>query len=648
MIRFKWPNSLLILFILTLFYVALPVSAQDDTAEEPETPVVEPEPFLAVSVFDIGIFPGVDLQVEARDEAGQLVNLANQFIGVRHDGELVAEDQVQYIGEVDIGTLTIFLLDLPPGVDDQTDVIQEAIIAFAADPTMKEGVDYVAIYRVGEDAPVQLLAPTAFQNDVENQFRISELETERGATALIDSTIALLGDVAMIAPDAALRPSVVLITDGTDDISDADPDTVVEMANELGIPVHTIAVENSDLNEFSTNFGVDYLNEVATGSLGIGRNLAETESLADIWNNIAARRSNTIVRYFVPEPEAGTFDVELILPDFPTFPVATTSVTIPGDIPTIVFLNPPPVDDAGEPADAYAIGVNSIDDNLRLRFQTEVRWLDGETRELTGAQLIVNGEPGPDLDVTQLADFVVEFSTYVSGPNTIAIAIQDADGQLARTGDLRFTVAEGSNVVPESLDPGQTWVYWLFVGILALGALLLVFFVIRFLWRKWRERKQNRPKYVNPNPRPKQRSEPTVVVEQKPAKPEPTPASKPSAAKATTAKKPPAAGQSGDGETATAWLEILESATNITGDIALSRPEFIVGSAVTADAAFTADTTVSRMHCTIVQDKTVYRIFDEHSANGTFVNGQEVLNGALLADGDEIQLGALRLRFHQA
>jgi pSer/pThr/pTyr-binding forkhead associated (FHA) protein len=641
MIRFKWPQSIIMILILALFCMALPVSAQDDATEEPETPVVEPDPFLAISVFDIGIFPGVDLQVEARDADGQVVNLQNQFIGVRHDGELVAEDQVQYIGEVDVGTLTVFLLDLPPGVDDQTDAIQEAILTFAADPTMKEGIDYVAIYRVGEETSLQLLAPTAFQREVENLFRISPLETESGATALIDNTVALLGEVAAISPDAELRPSIVLITDGTDAVSENDPAAVFELATELGIPVHTIAVENSDLNEFSTNVGVDYLNEVAAESLGIGRNLAETETLADIWNNIAARRSNTIVRYFVPEPEAGTFDVELSLPDLPTFPVAATTVDIPGDIPTIVFLNPPPVDDEGESADSYAIGVNSIEDELRLRLQTEIGWLDGETRDITGAQLIINGEPGPDLDITQLDDFVVEFSTYVSGLNTIAVAIQDADGQLARTGDLRFTIAEGSNVVPDSLNPGRTWVYWLFVGILAFGLLLLVLYVLRLLWRKWRERRQNRPKYVDPNPRPKQRSEPTVVVEQQPAKPDPTPKSKRST-------PPPAANKTSEAATGTAWLEILEAATNFTGKITISRPEFIVGSAITADAAFTSDTSVSRMHATIVQDGDVYRIFDEHSANGTYVNGQHVSNGALLENEDEIQLGAVRLRFHQA
>jgi hypothetical protein len=61
------------------------------------------------------------------------------------------------------------------------------------------------------------------------------------------------------------------------------------------------------------------------------------------------------------------------------------------------------------------------------------------------------------------------------------------------------------------------------------------------------------------------------------------------------------------------------------------------------------DTTVSRRHARIeaVPEGSGFQIVDEGSSNGTFVNGQRLTAGQprTLAVGDEIQIGASRLRF---
>lgn len=66
-----------------------------------------------------------------------------------------------------------------------------------------------------------------------------------------------------------------------------------------------------------------------------------------------------------------------------------------------------------------------------------------------------------------------------------------------------------------------------------------------------------------------------------------------------------------------------------------------------ADVIF-ADPSVSRLHARIVEEEpNIYRIFDEGSANGTYVNDQlvAIMHGQQLHNSDEIDFGTVRLHF---
>jgi hypothetical protein len=61
---------------------------------------------------------------------------------------------------------------------------------------------------------------------------------------------------------------------------------------------------------------------------------------------------------------------------------------------------------------------------------------------------------------------------------------------------------------------------------------------------------------------------------------------------------------------------------------------------------FLEDLAVSRLHATIYRDEMgTYHLRDEHSANGTTVNGQRIFSEHTLQEGDEIQLGQTILAF---
>jgi len=59
---------------------------------------------------------------------------------------------------------------------------------------------------------------------------------------------------------------------------------------------------------------------------------------------------------------------------------------------------------------------------------------------------------------------------------------------------------------------------------------------------------------------------------------------------------------------------------------------------------FLDDVTVSRKHAVLVRTPEGYRIEDQGSLNGTFVNRRRIESGEL-SDGDEVQVGKYRLTF---
>ncbi|RMH08518.1 MAG: FHA domain-containing protein [Nitrospirae bacterium] len=87
------------------------------------------------------------------------------------------------------------------------------------------------------------------------------------------------------------------------------------------------------------------------------------------------------------------------------------------------------------------------------------------------------------------------------------------------------------------------------------------------------------------------------------------------------------------GASASQSIDIYKEVTKIGRDITL------------ADVILT-DRRVSRYHAQIVQEKDGFRLYDEGSTSGTWVNDRQVsMQGHLLSSGDEINFGPVRYRF---
>lgn len=109
--------------------------------------------------------------------------------------------------------------------------------------------------------------------------------------------------------------------------------------------------------------------------------------------------------------------------------------------------------------------------------------------------------------------------------------------------------------------------------------------------------------------------------------------------------------------------EASEEAHDVLGDIGVKGPALVVrsgggrsgesfhpqGEHTTIGRSpdcgiFLDDVTVSRRHAVLVEEGGRFRIEDQGSLNGTFVNHKRV-ESAELTDGDEVQIGKYRLTF---
>jgi hypothetical protein len=575
-------------------------------------------PQLFITGSNVSSLPSVELHIYGIDSQGDALNPSPDSLAIEHNG--VSADSIESVGQYEAGTFTVFLIDIPTGVTAQLPAIQDAIGQYAGAPTMMEQVDAIAIYQAGETEARELLAPTGFHNSVRNLFA-TPLQPETEVTALVDSIMSVLAQTAELKPEPDMAASLVVISDGTDVVSTQfQPEDIPARAVSLGIPVHTIWLENEDLSSLGQEGGRNYLAQLASSTYGRTENLSNTAELSAIWEQIATFRNQSQIRYTVAELSGGTFPVEISLAEQPEVRAETT-VTIPANSPSITINVPP---------ESRTLTLPDLEDPVTLRFETTVGWLDDTERELVAAQLTVNGTVVQDIPVDDIEQFTAEIETFVFGTNTVRIAILDEQGRRATSPSLALTIFQGPREIPSELQAGGGFVQTVLRLLLTLVVLAVLATLAFLAWRRgWLSRlpelvprgpsgRRGRRRVAPAGPRRSQ------VAGQRP-------------------QTSQAAGQ------AIARLQVLEAISRMPAEIPLNAAVIRIGRSPTqADVVFQNDITVSRLHASLMLEGNHYRIFDERSTSGTWVNEKQVPEyGTQLIDGDEVHLGAVHLRFRQ-
>jgi hypothetical protein len=599
---------------------------------------------IVITGVDASSAPVIQLHLFAIDSQGNPVTPDPNSLIVNHDGAAVSGVTVgsPYEG----GTFVLFVLDVPEGVAANLQAVQEAIQQYAAEPTMREQVDAVAIYTVGELAAAQLIEPAEFHNTVRNAFA-TPLTPQSGATALVDSLMGLLNNVDNLKPRPDMVTHMVVVSDGTDVVSSQfEAADVPKRAAELGIPIHTVHLENQSLQADQSQEGRDYMDQIAAGTFGLSSVLAVADDLRPLWDQIARFRNQSTIQYTLEDLVGGDYPVEVSLAGNPAI-VTSATVTVPPGAPSIILDVPP---------ESRQLTLVNLDQPVTLSMSTAVSWLDGVDREIQKAQLLVNGIIIQDIDVGNLDQFEAQVNNFSYGPNQVQIAVVDDQGSRAISPEVVFTIVQGeTTVIPEAIEPSGTLErIWDRVSGLALavgGCFLLIFALILLVGLTIIARKSPLVQRLGlvsfmrriPFLRPYFQDAYSAQSKMRRGDQMKRRASRYSSdVKGTGRNKK-------EGARPVAFLEVLESVSQTPARINLESVELHLGrSASQANIVFENDPTVSRIHATIVQEGGDYRIFDEKSTSGTWVNEQNVPEyGLQLVDGDEIRLGAVRLRFRQ-
>ncbi|GHO92063.1 hypothetical protein KSF_021110 [Reticulibacter mediterranei] len=108
-----------------------------------------------------------------------------------------------------------------------------------------------------------------------------------------------------------------------------------------------------------------------------------------------------------------------------------------------------------------------------------------------------------------------------------------------------------------------------------------------------------------------------------------------------------AAPASGDNIEQPARFILRSESGEVLQEYPLDKSEVVVGRAPSSDILLSKDKLTSRRHATIRYENGQYLLRDERSANGTFVNGQQIEEGVprILQDGDHVGIGEHELIF---
>ncbi|MCB0035610.1 MAG: hypothetical protein KDE51_16370, partial [Anaerolineales bacterium] len=452
--------------LLAITHLTPPLHAQEESLSDAQ---------LYITNIDAISAPTIYLRTYGVNPNGLPLNLSTENLVVNH-GDQTATD-VSVIGQETVGTFTIFLVDTPLGVEDQLPAIQEAILQYASPTFMQEAgvqpIDYVAIYQVGATQAEPLLPPAEYRNTVIN-FLADPLPTQAGPTALIDSLMGLLNSLDTLKPNQSMFSSIVVFSDGTDAVSTQfQAADVPRTAAVMGIPIYTVTLNNSNLG--LSERGTEYMQQVAVGSGGINARLSEPDNISNIWQRISSFRDQNIVQYVIPQITAGDFPIVLSLESNPNVQ-AGGNVNLAGSRPFVALAIPP---------ESRSLTAPDLSDPLTLKVPLNIGWIDGENREVTQLQLLVNNEVVADLDPTAQEAAEVEIANLTYGANQFQLAMADGNAQRVSSGIVTINVSQGEElVIPQELQTEGSSAVWqfligFFIFLVALGAVMWLLYTLR-------------------------------------------------------------------------------------------------------------------------------------------------------------------------
>ena len=596
--------------------------------------LAQAEPRLEISVIDASDFPDVRLAVIATDGESQRRPGVDGLVLRENDVPVEAYD----VAELPVGIELIVVIDANPDIEShdepggpsRREKVRDSILRFAEEYMDSTQLDRVTIIVPEGDAPAVLLDSALFPNEVINE--INFWEGEPSTNSPVNEMLALAIERAASTKEEGRFQAILLYSDAGRLDRQLDYPFLTEQAQAINIPIF-IAI----LGAQADNAEIANVTALAEPTRGNWVHMPQPEEIDPLFETITGNRPQFELAY---RSGLATSGPRLIVAELDGAQAQVeVSLEIAPPVAEIVVDNSRPIRRvAPEPGAPLAQAEPSSQPIV-----AQVSWPDGYPRAVMEAALLVNGlaqpaEAAPVIDDGGLLSLEWDISNLDEGSYELTVQVVDELGLEGQSVPLLMTVVvEGltpeeapveiaPTAVPEAESESTSGGLFenldtiaVVVALLALFAAVVVLIVAVVLMR----RRQSPP----PAAAPTAAAEPAPPVDHD----------------ATQVIMPAFVAK----QAATAYLEPLENAPDHQGTIPVGAEGVTIGRDAKLAKIVFADKSVSRLHARIMQSGGSFRLYDEGSASGTYVNYEQVgLTPQVLNNNDDIHIGRVHLRFH--
>lgn len=606
---------------------------------------------LRIVDIDASEFPSIVFRLEALDGANDRIEDL-QGLALFEAGHPITEFDAQ---PLDVGVDLFFVIDANTTIEDRDEAggdsrrekVRDSIIRYAdrfMDPTQLDRVTLI----VPEGPSGRFLdrPSMVFANEVINA--INFYQPDQLDDVALDRLLFMALDEAARTADEGRHQAIVLFSNAANLADYPDTQEFLNRAQEQGVTVHTVILgSRADAHE------IDQATMLAEPTGGDIVHMPDPVATDELYDKLQRRGTLTEIGYRSQLDTSGAHVISAEL------------AGAQGEASVDVVVEPAQVHlavDNSRPILRVATDSETPLEMIEPTHQplvAQVEWPDEHPRAVESATLLVDSVEypldGSVLDADGILTFDWDISALQDGVYPLQVQVVDELGLIGISPPLPLTIeiqrpvaaaveeptavgrptAPPATPVPAVDDgrPSDTLVI-AGAGVVLSVALVVILVVIILLWRSRRQVPAAVPVQA-PVP-PVQPAAPPPVAAPVVAQPEPG---------VTQIEMPDFAVVKNAG----AYLEVLENAPEHASFIPLSGNNILLGRDPRRVAITFKDRSVSRLHARILESYGTYRIYDEGSASGTYVNYERVsLAPRTLADKDQIHFGRVHLRFHLA
>jgi hypothetical protein len=577
---------------------------------------------LRIVKIDSSAFPEVRIQILVLGPGGmQATAPTSESLSVSENNVPVEYALEQKEMGVEIG----FVLDASTGLTKRgatgatrLQEMKDAVVELTQDPLLLTGKDVFYVVAQEPNGPAVLVNPETPATQIPTILAQYNPQIPFKNAYPLESVSSLLDAFAGENSSGVGRAQAIIVLSGGMSVDNKFPlDSIVTKANTSGVPVHTIQVrypmaEQETLEQLAAEPDGRFLYFNAEGA----------SSIRGLKPYLTGLRTQYILTYRSPNPDSGTRVVAVGLQFGQNEKPALSQYEITVEPPVAVIRSPG--EDQTIKPQAYIPTENPKATPVTgIIVTASVSWPDSHPRKIRQATLLVNGKPQSVLSEPsdQLTFVWNPTKETPTGPVTLQIQIEDELGLVGLSDQIVVRIGAGSpDWIPFDLSLNNILAILAFL--LAAAAVVLVVVFRRQVAGTAEQAVGAASDFiqeVGETLRFKNRSD--------------------SASSTSKATLMDLDGNTGAGR----------SSFDLHGTTSIGR------SKKNADLVFQAnqaDSPISRLHCTILEEDGAYFLRDDQSANGTYLNGVRLvpMDRNPLKDGDEIRLAnpernGVRLQF---